>query len=397
MIVGAGAAVAAGIAIGAYWGSHNSSQPAATQASSSESGLTVTSTPGKDDKVDLNEAQVKAIELGTAGTRSFINRRTAVGSIDFNENLEVPVFSNYQGKILKTFVEVGQTVTKGQALYTIDSPDLVQAESALIAAAGVYELTTAALARAKPLLEVQGIAQKDLDQAISDQQTADAALKAAKEAVRVYGKTEAEINGIVAHRKIDPSLVVPSPINGRITTRNAQPGLLVQPGSAPAPYTVSDVSSVWLLANVAETDSPLFHVGQSVKVKVNAFPDRVFEGRISVLGESVDPATHTLVVRSELRDPKHELRSGMLATYDIRTKESMISLTVPLDSVVREGDGSMSVWVTTDKKRFLKRTVKLGVTQDGFHQVLEGLKAGETVVTKGAILLSNIANGNADS
>ena len=251
LFVGAGAAVAVGIAIGAYWGSHNSSKPEATLSAKSESGPVAAPNPAVEDKLDLNEAQVKGISLGVVGSQDFINRRTAVGSIDFNENLEVPVFSNYQGKILKAFVEVGQTVAKGQPLYTIDSPDLVQAESALIAAAGVYDLTTAALARAKPLFEVQGIAQKDLDQAISDQQTADAALKAAKDAVRVFGKTEAEINTIVAKRKIDPSLVVPSPIAGRVTTRNAQPGLLVQPGNAPAPYTVSDVSSVWLLANVA--------------------------------------------------------------------------------------------------------------------------------------------------
>jgi cobalt-zinc-cadmium efflux system membrane fusion protein len=220
------------------------------------------------DKVELNEEQVKSIEIGLAGNHLFSQQRTAVGSIDFNENLSVQVFTPYQGKIIKAYAEIGDEVVKGKTLFTIDSPDLVQAESTLIAAAGVYDLTTAALARARQLFETQGLAQKDMQQAISDQQTAEGALKAGRDAVRVFGKSEKEIDEIVAKRKIDPSLVVPSPITGRVTARMAQPGLLVQPGNAPAPYSVADVSTLWMLANVAVSDSSMFHVGQEVKVNV---------------------------------------------------------------------------------------------------------------------------------
>jgi len=288
-------------------------------------------------------------------------------------------------------------VEKGAPLYTIDSPDLVQAESTLISAAGVYELTTAALARAKDLFATQGLAQKDMQQAVSDQQTAEGALKAARDAVRVFGKSEAEIDAIVAKRKIDPSLVVKSPIAGRVTARAAQPGLLVQPGSAPAPYSVADTSRMWMIANVAESDSPLFKTGQDVRVKVMAFADRDFSGKISVIGETVDPNTHTVVVRSEISDPKHELRPGMFATYVIHTGAPLNSVAVPLDGVTREGDGTMSVWVTGDRRHFTRRSVTLGMQQDGFHQITSGLKAGETVVTKGAVFMSNMLNANQDS
>jgi cobalt-zinc-cadmium efflux system membrane fusion protein len=250
------------------------------------------------------------------------------------------------------------------------------------------------LKRGKELFANQGLAQKDMEQAFSDQQTADAALKAAREVVRLYGKSESEINTIIASHKIDPVLVVLSPIAGRVTARVAQPGLLVQPGNAPAPYAVADLSTMWMIANVTESDSPVFKVGQTVNVKVSAFPDRDFSGKIAVIGATVDPATRTVAVRSEISDPKHELKPGMFATYVIKTGEPQVSVAIPLDGVARESDGSMSVWVTKDKQHFVKRTVKLGLQQDGLDQLLSGLEAGELVVTKGAIFLSNMANGS---
>jgi len=213
--------------------------------------------------------------------------------------------------------------------------------------------------------------------------------RAARDAVRIFGKTDMEIDQIVAERMADPTLVVPSPISGRITARNASPGLLVQPGSQPAPFVVADVSTMWMLANVAESDSPAFEVGQNVKVSVMAYPGRVFEGRISTIGSTVDPITHRALVRSEIDDPKHELRSGMFANFVIQIAESMHSIAVPVDGVVREGDGTMTVWVTADRRRFTMRSVKVGQLRDGYYQILEGLRPGELVATQGALFLSN--------
>ena len=339
--------------------------------------------------VELNETQLKSVKVEAVGERTFLIQREAVGSIDFNQDVTVQVFSPYQGKIVDLFVNLGDEVPKGRKLYTIDSPDLNQAESTLIAAAGVLELTTQTLARDRKLYETQGISQKELDQAISDHQSAEGALKAARNAVRIFGKTDAEIDQILAKRKVDSIMVVPSPITGRITARNAAPGLLVQPGAVPAPYSVADINTMWMLAYVVESESPLFHVGQEVKVKVMAYPDKVFEGKVSRIGAAVDPTTHRLLVRSEIRDPKHELRPGMFATFVIRTGDSVRSTAVPVDGVVREGDGTMTVWVTTDRKTFTQKVVKLGLQQDGYHQITEGLQQGELIGTEGALYLSN--------
>ena len=339
--------------------------------------------------VELLETQLKAVKVEVAAERDFPVEKSAVGSIDFNEEMLTQVFTPYQGRIVGLFAKVGDEVKKGQPLFAIDSPDLVQASSTMISSAGVLELTTRNLERLKMLYESRATSLKELEQSKSDNQTAQGAYRAARDAVRIYGKTDAEIDRIVEERRVDPALAVSSPIAGRITARNAAPGLLVQPASQPAPFVVADISTMWMQANVTESDSPAFEVGQEVKVTVMAHPGRVFEGRITNIGSSVDPITHRVLVRSEIDDPQHELRSGMFANFVIRTGAPMRSVAVPVDGVVREGDGTMTVWVTADRRRFTQRAVKVGLLRDGYYQILEGLQAGELVATEGALFLSN--------
>jgi cobalt-zinc-cadmium efflux system membrane fusion protein len=288
---------------------------------------------------------------------------------------------------------MGDNVKRGQPLLTIESPDLIQAESALIAAAGVLDLTTHALERAKQLYEVSGIAEKDLQQSISDQQTAEGALKAARDAAAVFGKSQLEIERVVKTRTIDPYLVVPSPITGRITARTAAPGDFVQPGNPPAPYSVADISRIWMNASVTESDMPLVRKGQEIHVAVMAFPGRVFDGEIFMVGATVDPQLHRGLVRAEIDDPKHELLPGMFASFVIVTGAPVHAMAVPVDGVVREGDGTMTVWLAADAHHFTKRTVKVGLQDAGYDQILEGLASGARIVTKGAVFLDILASG----
>jgi membrane fusion protein, heavy metal efflux system len=340
--------------------------------------------------VDLSDTQLAAVKVEPVEEREFPVEKEAVGSIDFNEELSVQVFTPYQGRIIALFGSVGDDVKKGQTLFTIDSPDLLQAESTLIAAAGVLELTTRNLARVRDLASTKAVSQHDADQAASDQQTAEGNLRAARDAVRLFGKTDTDIDRIVAERMADPTLIVPSPITGRITARNAAPGLFVQPGNPPAPFTVADINTMWMLANVTEADSPAFRVGQEVEVKLAAFPGRVFDGEITTIGASVDPNTRRVLVRSEVKDPQHELRSGMFANFVISVSAPMRSPAVPLAGVVREGDGTQMVWVTADRRRFTRHAVKIGEQRDGHRQILDGVQVGELVATEGAIFLSNM-------
>jgi len=337
--------------------------------------------------VDLSSGQLNAIKIGAVGTSQFPVENAAVGNISFADELSVQVYPDYQGTIIQSFVGLGAQVEKDQPLYTIKSPDLIQAESTLIGAAAQYDLTRKELQRVTGL---PGVAQRELEQATSDEQTADGALKAAIDAVLVFGKTRAEVDQMIASRKIDPALVVHSPIAGRITTYNAPPGLLVQPGNPPPPYTVSNLTIKWMLADIVESDIALLHLDQPLQVKVMAYPNRVFKGKISKIYPSVDPNTHRETVRSEIEDPKDELRPGMLANFVIRLSGPIAGISIPANGVVREPDGTFTAWVTSDRHHFEQRVLKIGLRSNDRVQILDGLKRGELVVTDGAVFLSSM-------
>ena len=376
-------AIATGLLVSAR--SHGQSAPATPQQASPNSNAS-----SSEPALDLSSSQLSAIKVEPVGTYLFPVEEDAVGNIDFDGDLSVQVFPLYQGTILNMFVQLGTHVQEEQSLYTIKSPDLIQAESSLIGAAATFELTNKELERAKSLNAANGVSQRELEQATSDQQTAEGALKAARDAVRVFGKTDAEIDQIVASRKIDPALVVRSPIAGKVTSKNAQPGFLVQPGSDPAPYTVSDVSLKWMLADVVESDISLLHLGQPVQVEVMAYPGREFKGKISEIYSAVDPNTHRVTTRSEIADPRDELRPGMLANFVIRVHDPVEATAMPANGVVREADGTMTAWVTSDRRHFVQKVVKTGLRTDGQVQILAGLRPGELAVSDGAVFLSNM-------
>lgn len=339
--------------------------------------------------VEVTDNQLKRVKVEKVVARAFAEQREALGYIDFNQDHSTAISTPYPGRILTVPAKQGDDVAQGAVLFTLESPDLIQAESTLISTAGVLALTTSVLDRARTLFRDQGIPQKELDQAVADQQSADGAYRAARDAVRVFGKTNAQMDEIVASRKTDLSMPVLAPMAGRVTQRNAAVGTLVQPGMTPAPFVVSDIHTMWLIAAVTEADLPAVRLGQRVVVKVAAYPGRQFDATISNIGESVDPTTRRILVRSEVKDPKHELRPQMFASFVIQTGDPVMTPAVPANGVVREGDGTMVVWVTTDHKRFVQRQVKIGLIQEGFSQILSGLSPGDEVASEGALFLSN--------
>lgn len=339
--------------------------------------------------IELNETQVSTLKIETVVEERFVQEKHSVGNITFDQNKLVTVFAHYQGRLIDASLNVGDSVQVGQPLFTMQSPDLLTAEANLITVAGTSRMHTRNLGRAKTLVKNGGISQQAADQVIADQQSADGALKSARDNVRIFGKTDAEIDKIIAERKSDSTLVVKSPISGLITARAAAPGLYVQPGVAPAPYTIADTSTMWMVANVIENDAPLLQVGQNVSVRVAAFPDRVFSGKIIVLGSAIDPNTRRVFARCEVDNSDYLLRAGMFATFTITTGEPINAPAIPQNALVREMDGSMSAWTTTDRKHFMRRKVFTGMRQNNLVEIKSGLNTGEQLVSDGAIFLSN--------
>jgi hypothetical protein len=207
------------------------------------------------------------------------------------------------------------------------------------------------------IAKAAGIAQKDVDQSTSDQQTAEGNFKAASDAVRIFGKTDAEIDQVVANAQGRFHLLVPSPITGRITCAQAAPGLLTQPGNAPAPYSVADVSTMWMLANVIETDIAAYKLGQEVEVRRGPIPTPGLQGDITVVG--VDHRSEQPSAAGPLgnrRSPASAAPGNVRELRHSHRRSRALACGAARERVVREGDGTMTVWVTTDSRHFTKRT-----------------------------------------
>jgi membrane fusion protein, heavy metal efflux system len=349
------------------------------------------------DSVTLTDAQAKQVSVIEVGTRTFDTWRQAVGYIDYNEDHLAQVSSPYAGRVAEVAAKAGDSISKGQLLFTLDSPDLLQAESNLLSADGVLTLDRKTLARAQKMLTIQASAQKDVEQAVSDEEAAEANYLSARKAMLIFGKSEADIDHLLATRKVDGELRVLSPFDGIVVTRTIAVGDLVQPGNTPTPFSVADLSHVWMVANMPEDDATVLRLHQPIMVTVPALPGRTLRGSVSYIGSAVDPNTHTVIVRADLANPDRDLLPQMLANAAVQTAAPDHSPAVPEDGIVREGDGTMMVYVTQDGHRFVQRMVKVGKRQQGMDQILDGLKAGERIAGEGALFLDGMLTQQPDA
>jgi len=363
------------------------------------------------DAVTVDELQAQRLRIEPVQLREFRDARTTVGRIAFNDDRTTAIYAPFQGRVLRLIAKAGDVLRPGSPLVTIDSPDLVQANADVIAASTAVQKAQnqvaqgERVARRQQLLYDGGAAPyKDLEQADSDLRnaqhdlkTAEGQLEAARNRLRApFGKSGAEIAQIEATHDVDRVAQIASPIAGTVTGRKVSPGQFVRADNTDPMFTIADVSSMWLVANVTETDIPLIKVGLEVAVQVVAYPGEVFRARLTYVGASMDPAARRLTVRAEIANPDGRLKPDMFASFRIMTGVSTRSPSLPTAAVLRESDGTMTAWVTIDGKRLVKRTVKVGLQQDGFSQVLEGLEAGERVATESALFLGNVlASGGA--
>jgi cobalt-zinc-cadmium efflux system membrane fusion protein len=223
----------------------------------------------------------------------------------------------------------------------------------------------------------------------SDFKTAQGTLTAARNKLRVIiGRTQEEVDRVERERVVNPLITINSPIDGTIISRKVGPGQYVRSDLGDQLYTIADLSTMWLKANVAEIDSPLVRVGQAIQVRVNALPNRVFDARIIAIGAASDAATRRVMVRSEVPNPDRVLKSEMFATFKIAIGDGDPAPAVPVDAVIRQGDDAF-VWVEQTPMHFKRRKVELGLEQDRRLQVLSGLDANERVVSRGVIYVEN--------
>ncbi len=342
------------------------------------------------------QEQWAALKVAEVRAQPFRTLLTADGNIAFDEDALTPVFSPYSGRVLRISAKLGDVVKKGAPLMTVEASEFVQGQNDAAAAKANVELARATEKRQHDLFEAGAAALKDWRQAQADLASAQAAHAAARGRLRILGKSEAEIDAIEKGASPGTAAIVTAPIAGTVTQRQVGLGQYITSaasGSSNPQFTIGDLTTVWLVANVREGDAPALRVGQPVDVTVLALPGKTFSARIAWIGASVDAATHRLAVRAEVQNREGLLKPMMFARFSVATSQAVTHPAVPQNAIVYEGERARLFVVTADNALAV-RNVQVGRRQGDMIEVVDGLKAGEKIVTTGTLFVDRAASGD---
>ena len=333
--------------------------------------------------------QLKSFTVESVRTHAFVSEELTEGKIGVNGDRATPVISPYSGRVTRVIAGLGDTVKAGAPLATLEASEFVQAQNDLRVAASQVKLARISETRKHALYDAKGGSLQDWQQAQADLAAAETALNAVRNRLQIFGKSQAEITQLESLQIMNPSATIMAPIAGVVVDRQVGPGQYLQAGGTPV-FTIADPSSVWLLANVRESDAGLVQLGQPVEVRVLAYPKRAFKARVTYVAAVVDPTTHRLPVRAEIDNRDLALKPEMFASFRILTSDATESPAVPEAAVVYEG-ASAHVWVVAGDGLLSYRAIRTGRSNDGLVEVLDGLKAGERIVTKGGLFIDQAA------
>jgi cobalt-zinc-cadmium efflux system membrane fusion protein len=352
--------------------------------------------------VQVTADQLHQIETMNVELYPFRALKFAIGQIAYNEDTTTAVMTPFPGRVTRLVAKVGDTVKRGDPLFELDSPEVVQPQNEFIAALTAtnkarsqLDLARIVEKRFKDLYEGKAAALKEWQQAQAqlvgadnDMRSAESALEAARARLRIVGFSDEEVAALKDKGVVRRATPIPSPIDGTVIARKVGPGQYVRNDTGEALYTVADLATMWLKAQVPENDIPFIRLGQDVEIKVSALPDRIFKARVTAISAATEATTRRIVVRSEIPNPDGALKSEMFASFRIATGADEPWPSVPIEAVIREGDLAVA-WVEEEPMVFRRRNVKLGIERDGRVQILEGLKAGELIAGRGAIFVEN--------
>jgi cobalt-zinc-cadmium efflux system membrane fusion protein len=333
--------------------------------------------------------QLKTFTVETVQTHAFVSEELTEGKIGVNGDRATPVISPYSGRVTRVIAGLGDTVKAGAPLATVEASEFVQAQNDLKVAAAQVKLARINETRKHALYDAKGGSLQDWQQAQADLASAETALNAVRNRLQIFGKTPVDIANLESLQAMSPVATIVAPLAGVVVDRQVGPGQYLQAGGAPV-FTIADPSSVWLLANVREADSGSVNLGQPVEVRVLAYPKRIFKARVTYVAAVVDPVTHRLPVRAEIDNRDLALKPEMFATFRIVTSGATESPAVPAAAVVYEG-AAAHVWVVAGDGLVAYRAIRTGRSNDGLVEVLDGLKTGERIVTKGGLFIDQAA------
>lgn len=330
----------------------------------------------------IPQDQMSHVQVVTVEPTKLKRTLRLTGTVAYNAFKTTPVITQVGGPVSRILAVPGQQVKAGQPMLDVSSPDYAQLLDSYLKAADSYRLAQKYYARAQDLYQHHAIALRDLEQAESDRNQAQADMNAAEQGMKILGiKNPADL----AKAPSSAQIPVLAPISGEVVERMVSPGQVVQAGQTQA-FTISDMSTVWVLASIYQADLAYVHSGDDVVVQTDAYPDK-FHGRISYISPALDPNTRTLQARIVVDNPGEKLKKDMYCTVTVTAGVLSNALAVPNASVLRDDNNQPFVYVASGANQFGRRDVELGEAQDGRTQILKGISVGDRIVGDGSLFL----------
>jgi len=326
--------------------------------------------------------QMSHVQLTTISPGPMTNTLRLTGAVAYNAFKTTPVITQVGGPVSRIMVVPGDHVLMNQPMLEVSSPDYAQLLDGYLKAADSFRLADKFYVRAQDLYAHKAIALQDLEQAESNRTQALADLKAAEQGMRILGIKNPED---LAKAPSSARIPVLAPIAGTVVERLVSPGQVVQAGQTQA-FTISDLSTVWVLANVYQADLQYVKTGEDVVVQTDAFPDS-FHGRISYVSSALDPNTRTLQARVVVDNPGEKLKRDMFCTVTVTAGVLKNALMVPNAAILRDDNNEPFVYALMGADQFGRRDVVLGQAQSSETQIVKGISPGDKVVGDGSLFL----------
>ncbi|MFZ2974296.1 efflux RND transporter periplasmic adaptor subunit [Ferribacterium limneticum] len=328
------------------------------------------------------------LKLSAVSTQPVAETLRVSGRIDFDEQRLARIGATVTGRVTDIDALLGQSVKKGEVLAKLNSSELSSQQLAYLKARAELELNRRNAERAKALFEADVIGAAELQRRESEYQISKAETRAASDQLQLLGVGPAAIERLGKQGEVNSVTPVVATLNGVVVERKLAQGQVVQP--ADSLFVVADLSRLWAVAQVPEQQVSQVKTGQSVSIEVPALGHEKLVGKLIFVGQTIDPETRTVLVRTELDNRDGRLKPAMLASMLIEAKP-VNRLVIPAGAVVRENDED-NVFVAEGDGAFRLAKVKLGPEQGGVRVVLSGLKGGEKLVVDGAFHLNNERN-----
>ena len=350
--------------------------PRPPSASSSSSGIVVPLTK--------DAVQRAGIAVAAVGAQAMPDELRLPGAVEANAYRQVLVTPLVNGRVTQVSVQLGDRVRRGQSIAQVYSPELAEARAKYVAARAMLDAHDRELQRTQKLVEIGAASREELERTHAEHAAQLAEVETARARLQLLGATAAEA-AVAGKGDASATIDVPAPIDGVVTERLVNAGLNVEP--ATKLFTIVDLSSVWVIADVYERDLHRVREGARATVTARAYPDRSLEGRVSYIDPQLSEGTRTARIRVEVANPRGELRLGMFADVVIAGGGTQV-LTVPKSAIQSVG-GRQVVYLPApdDPTKFAEREVRVGHATGDLVEVVSGVNAGESVVSKGSFFI----------